>query len=287
MSGLTGRSGWRWRPRLYSSAVIRGDAEAALAADARLRAGLARTQHPADLLVRWAAIAGAEALLLADRPAEAVTRIGSRNGGGDWNGSAGFAGSWERVALARARLALASTAQAEELIEPLLPTGWPYREPAIFARLIQAQVADRQHRDTAALAAITAAVDLAQPEGIRRPFLLRAAAGCPRCCSRYQHLGGRHAAFVADLVDNLGPVGPNRSRSALMVEHLTERELIVLHYLPTMLKAGEIASDLYVSVNTVKAHLRSMYRKLGVSNRREAVERARTVGLLCAARDPV
>ena len=61
-----------------------------------------------------------------------------------------------------------------------------------------------------------------------------------------------------------------------MVEHLTERELIVLHYLPTMLKAGEIASDLYVSVNTVKAHLRSMYRKLGVSNRREAVERART-----------
>ena len=59
-----------------------------------------------------------------------------------------------------------------------------------------------------------------------------------------------------------------------MVEHLTERELIVLHYLPTMLKAGEIASDLYVSVNTVKAHLRSMYRKLGVSNRREAVERA-------------
>ena len=47
--------------------------------------------------------------------------------------------------------------------------------------------------------------------------------------------------------------------------------MIVLHYLPTMLKAGEIASDLYVSVNTVKAHLRSMYRKLGVSNRREAV----------------
>ena len=68
--------------------------------------------------------------------------------------------------------------------------------------------------------------------------------------------------------------------SSLLVEHLTERELIVLHYLPTMLKAGEIAADLYVSVNTVKAHLRSMYRKLGVSNRREAVERARSQGLL-------
>jgi LuxR family maltose regulon positive regulatory protein len=65
-----------------------------------------------------------------------------------------------------------------------------------------------------------------------------------------------------------------------MVDPLTERESIVLHYLPTMLKAGEIADDLYVSVNTVKAHLRAIYRKLGVANRRDAVERARTSGLL-------
>ena len=50
--------------------------------------------------------------------------------------------------------------------------------------------------------------------------------------------------------------------------------------LPTMLKATEIAVDLYVSVNTVKAHLRSIYRKLDVANRREAVERARELSLL-------
>jgi LuxR family maltose regulon positive regulatory protein len=47
-----------------------------------------------------------------------------------------------------------------------------------------------------------------------------------------------------------------------------------------MLKANEIGADLFVSVNTVKAHLRSLYRKLGVTNRREAVERARAIGLL-------
>ena len=164
--------------------------------------------------------------------------------------------------------------------EPLLQPGWPYREPAIQARLIQAQVADRQHRDTAALAAITAAVDLAQPEGIRRPFLLHGGGRLAALLHRYQHLGGRHAAFVADIGDNIGPGGTEPEPSALLVEHLTEREMIVLHYLPTMLKAGEIASDLYVSVNTVKAHLRSIYRKLGVSNRREAVERARTIGLM-------
>ncbi len=255
-------------------AVARDDAEAASAADARLRAGLARTRHPGDLIVRWATIAGAEALLLADRPADAATRIG-RPGDDD-----GFAASWERVTLARARLALGQYGLAEELIEPLLQAGWLCREPVIQARLIQAQVADRQHRDTAALSAITAAVDLAQPEGIRRPFLLPGSGRLSALLHRYQQLGGRHAAFVADLVDNLGPIPTEPEPSALLVEHLTERELTVLHYLPTMLKAGEIASDLYVSVNTVKAHLRSMYRKLGVSNRREAVERARTVGLL-------
>ena len=60
---------------------------------------------------------------------------------------------------------------------------------------------------------------------------------------RYQRLSSRTSAFVADLLD-AGPADRAVDRGALMVEHLTERELIVLHYLPTMLKAGEIASDL-------------------------------------------
>lgn len=62
--------------------------------------------------------------------------------------------------------------------------------------------------------------------------------------------------------------------------HLTERELAVLRYLPTMYKAAEIAADLFVSVNTVKTHQQSIYRKLGVSTRRAAVERARERNLL-------
>jgi LuxR family maltose regulon positive regulatory protein len=47
-----------------------------------------------------------------------------------------------------------------------------------------------------------------------------------------------------------------------------------------MLTAGEIADELYVSVNTVKAHLRSIYCKLGVSRRRAAVDLARRRGIL-------
>jgi ATP/maltotriose-dependent transcriptional regulator MalT len=69
------------------------------------------------------------------------------------------------------------------------------------------------------------------------------------------------------------------SRPSLM-QHLTEREQEVLRYVPSMLSAAEIGGELYVSVNTIKAHLRSIYRKLGVSRRRDAVIQARRHGLL-------
>jgi LuxR family maltose regulon positive regulatory protein len=65
-----------------------------------------------------------------------------------------------------------------------------------------------------------------------------------------------------------------------MFEKLTDREMLVLRYLPTMLKAAEIASDLYLSVYTVKSHLRSIYRKLDVTNRRDAVDQARNMNLI-------
>jgi LuxR family maltose regulon positive regulatory protein len=47
-----------------------------------------------------------------------------------------------------------------------------------------------------------------------------------------------------------------------------------------VLNAAEIADELHVSVNTIKAHTRSIYRKLDASRRREAVTRARDAGLL-------
>ena len=68
---------------------------------------------------------------------------------------------------------------------------------------------------------------------------------------------------------------------------LSPAELRLLHFLPTHLSFREIAEELFVSANTVKTQARSIYRKLGVSSRAEAVACARTAGLLEAAASPV
>jgi len=60
-----------------------------------------------------------------------------------------------------------------------------------------------------------------------------------------------------------------------LVEPLTERERDILRFLPSRLTIREIADERYVSVNTLKFHLKAIYRKLGVSSRAEAAEMAR------------
>ena len=65
-----------------------------------------------------------------------------------------------------------------------------------------------------------------------------------------------------------------------LVERLTERETAVLRYLPTKLSQRDIASELFVSPNTVKTHCAAIYRKLGVGDRKAAVQTARDLGLL-------
>jgi LuxR family maltose regulon positive regulatory protein len=58
----------------------------------------------------------------------------------------------------------------------------------------------------------------------------------------------------------------------------------VLRYLPSQLSAPEIASELYVSVNTVRTHMRHIYAKVGAHSRTETVDRARDLGLLAPSR---
>jgi LuxR family maltose regulon positive regulatory protein len=84
--------------------------------------------------------------------------------------------------------------------------------------------------------------------------------------------------FAAQLLERLQDDSLPSQRS--VIETMTERELTVLRYLPTMLSNREIAAEMYFSVNTVKTHLKSIYRKLDVTRRRDAVERARALSII-------
>jgi LuxR family maltose regulon positive regulatory protein len=88
---------------------------------------------------------------------------------------------------------------------------------------------------------------------------------------------------IADLLPGGAPhrhVHATVAANTALVEALSERELSVLRYLPSRLSNREIGDELYVSLNTVKSHLKTIYRKLDVERRDEAVRRARQLGLL-------
>ena len=93
--------------------------------------------------------------------------------------------------------------------------------------------------------------------------------------------GTAYRSFVAELIAAFDRRAPQVALThSQLLEPLSEREKAILRYLPTMMSNVEIASELYLSINTVKTHLRHVYRKLGVSRRRDAVERARQLSLL-------
>jgi LuxR family maltose regulon positive regulatory protein len=71
-----------------------------------------------------------------------------------------------------------------------------------------------------------------------------------------------------------------RQAAVMTVEPLTDREREVLRHVSGMLNTAEVASEMYISVNTVKSHLKSIYRKLAAAHRGEAVRRARQLELI-------
>ena len=98
--------------------------------------------------------------------------------------------------------------------------------------------------------------------------------------------GAAEASLVSELADLLGeakgPVSPS-AEPPWPGEPLTWSETRVLRYLPTHMGAREIAAELFISANTVRTHLRHLYRKLGAHSRQEAVQRARAIGLLAVS----
>jgi len=85
---------------------------------------------------------------------------------------------------------------------------------------------------------------------------------------------------IAGLLGEAERPAPPPAEPAWPGQPLTQSETRVLRYLPTHMGAPEIAAELFLSANTVKTHLKSIYRKLSADHRRDAVRRARKLHLV-------
>ncbi|MFF5076568.1 LuxR C-terminal-related transcriptional regulator [Actinoplanes sp. NPDC000266] len=236
--------------------LIRGQPEAA-------RDTIRQTRHDwpeqldAPLLRRWLNLTESEVDLELGDPGAIVARYGAV---GEQKLLAA-----ERASLGRALLATGDIDRAGELFHRA--TGGRDPLTAVIAWIGIALVAEERGEEAEALKAIGHAGELAARDRITWPF---------------HRFPGRSVAALRQRSRLAVEAGPGRADPAVppLAEALSHREIEVLHFLPTMLTVNEIADSLNISVNTVKVHLRAIYRKLGVGRRREAVLTARERGLL-------
>ena len=187
------------------------------------------------------------------------------------------------AARARLLLALGDPAGALEAARHCASDGGLTLRDRITALVAAALASRRLGADREAARSLEQALGLAEPHCAYRPFL---------------DMGGDVHSAIAILV---APASPAAGFAARVREHLISRplakppdaapgsreapaltasELAVLRLLRSHMTNQEIADALYLSVNTVKTHLRAVYHKLGVSSRREAVDRGRRLRML-------
>ncbi|MET7946512.1 LuxR C-terminal-related transcriptional regulator [Micromonospora sp. NPDC005324] len=187
------------------------------------------------------------------------------------------------VTLAKVHLLAGDAGAAERTLpdwQAPAATAWPL-PVRLDAGLLDAVLAERAGDGRRAGRILEQTLDLAGPQGCRRVFT-RAEPQVRDLLAVHLDAGTAHFALVSDLVRGAGQstAGPSVGPRGALDEPLTERELTILRYLQSILSNVEIASELSLSVNTVKTHVRNIYRKLDATRRREAVRRARELRLI-------
>jgi LuxR family transcriptional regulator, maltose regulon positive regulatory protein len=213
-----------------------------------------------------------------------------------------------RAAVAALRLAQGNPEAATAALAPVLDGSVPIMEPRGWlaqAFLLETIACDALGDQPAAGRALERALDLADSDGFVLPFLLHPA---PEVLERHAGHGTAHAATISEILHLLArPAsgggselaaghlgewiapgsGGSSPREVALHEPLAGSETRVLRYLPTNLPVPEIASELSLSVHTVRTHIRHVYEKLGAHSRSQAVDRARALGLIApSARRP-
>ena len=186
-----------------------------------------------------------------------------------------------RIALAALELEQDNFDQAVATLAPVVDGSAPAlsaRWARVEALLLDATAHDRLGDRRATEESLEAALELAEPEGLVLPFMLWPTR---ELLERHPKHRTAHGTLISTILDTLaGHAAPQRGPAAPLRDELSDAELRVVRYLPSNLTASEIASELVVSTNTVRTHMRHIYAKLDAHTRSEAVARVRELGLV-------
>ena len=151
--------------------------------------------------------------------------------------------------------------------------------------ILQAIINEAQGNISAALQFLERALTLAETEGYLRIFVNE---GQPMACLLYEALAGEITPNYVQRVLTAFPLNEleqknslkTQSQAAGLLEPLSKREIEVLHLIAAGRTNQEIATTLFLAVNTVKVHTRNIYGKLSAHHRADAVAKARALGIL-------
>ncbi|MEY9991023.1 LuxR family maltose regulon positive regulatory protein [Streptomyces sp. V4I8] len=183
------------------------------------------------------------------------------------------------TAEARARVAAGDSERALRILDELPESR--NRGPAIevWLLLTRAQADDALGDSAAAESLVLRALAAARPHHLRRPFR-EAGPWLRRLLLERPALAREHVWLTGTLTPGPADSRQREESASPRPEQLSPREQDVLERLAQLMSTEEIAADLHLSVNTVKTHLKGIYRKLAATRRGEAVRRARELGLL-------
>lgn len=177
-----------------------------------------------------------------------------------------------RAAEARARVAAGDAGRALRILDALPEPRDQGPAVDVWLLLTRAQVVEAIGDSPAAEGLVQRALAAARPHQLRRPFL-QAGPWLGRLLRHRPALAREHTWLTGTLASRPAASPPR-------TEPLSAREHEVLERLAELMSTEEIAADLHLSANTVKTHLKNIYRKLAATRRGEAVRRARELGLL-------
>jgi LuxR family maltose regulon positive regulatory protein len=167
---------------------------------------------------------------------------------------------------------------------------------ALETILLRAQMHAALGSSSASQADYVRALELSEPEGFIAVFVEKGPPVAKALANllKQDQLGATRTNYIERILTAFSNLQSSRTvrdeppassllvgtGMAALVEPLTDRELEVLHLIAEGLKYREIASKLFISMNTVRFHVKAIYGKLGVNNRTQAIRKARQLRIL-------